>query len=133
MRFTTHTSEFKHIDIDLFGIKEFLITEKKLNIYSINELKPTAIIDWQFSFESRSWGIKNIGAFTEEIINFDFDLGYYETAQDEWDGVEKQSFYDLTNEIKDFEITNEQHNNSDSVLITSIEINFDEKQIIIKF
>lgn len=133
MKFTTHTLENKHIDFDFIGLPEFLKSEKNINVYSINESKPTAIIDWQFYFESRSWGIKDIGAFVDEIINFDIDLTYYKTGQDEWDGIEQESFFDLTIEIKDFEIINEQHNNSDSVLITNIQVDFKQKQITINF
>ena len=133
MKFTTYTRENKYIDFDVFGIEKFLKTKKELTIYSINEIQPTAIIDWSFHFETRSWGVKNIGAMVESINNFNINLIYYNNGQSEWDGVESECFYNLTNEIKDFEITSEQPKNADNVLITSIEINFDEKQITIKF
>ena len=132
MKFTTHTNENKYIDFDLIGIENFLRDKKGLTIYSINETIATAIIDWQFYFETRSWGVKDIGAYVEEITNFEIELEYYKNESNEFEGIETETFFDLTNEIKDFEVTSER-NHSQMYSIESVEIDFDTKQIIINF
>ena len=111
MKFTTHTNENKNIDFDFIGLEKF-IKEKQniINVYSINETIATAIIDWEFYFETRSWGVKDIGAYVSQIKNFEIDLEYYENESNEFEGIEKELFLDITELIKDFEILSEHVN-----------------------
>ena len=97
MNFTTHTNENKNIDFDFIGLEK-LIKEKQniINVYSINETIATAIIDWEFYFETRSWGVKDIGAYVSQIKNFEIDLEYYENESNEFEGIENELFMDIT-------------------------------------
>ena len=133
MNFTTHTNENKNIDFDFIGLEK-LIKEKQniINVYSINETIATAIIDWEFYFETRSWGVKDIGAYVSQIKNFEIDLEYYENESNEFEGIENELFMDITELIKDFEILSE-HVNDKLFCITNIEVDFDTKQITINF
>ena len=133
MQFTTHTNENKNIDFDFIGLEKF-IKEKQniINVYSINETIATAIIDWEFYFETRSWGVKDIGAYVSQIKNFEIDLEYYENESNEFEGIENELFMDITELIKDFEILSE-HVNDKLFCITNIEVDFDTKQITINF
>lgn len=133
MNFTTHTNENKNIDFDFIGLEK-LIKEKQniINVYSINETIATAIIDWEFYFETRSWGVKDIGAYVSQIKNFEIDLEYYENESNEFEGIENELFMDITELIKDFEILSE-HVNDKLYCITNVQVDFDTKQITINF
>tara|TARA_R110000787_G_scaffold42797_1_gene105041 strand:- start:139 stop:540 length:402 start_codon:yes stop_codon:yes gene_type:complete len=133
MNFTTHTNENKNIDFDFIGLEK-LIKEKQniINVYSINETIATAIIDWEFYFETRSWGVKDIGAYVSQIKNFEIDLEYYENESNEFEGIENELFLDITELIKDFEILSE-HVNDKLYCITNVQVDFDTKQITINF
>ena len=132
MKFTTHTNENKNIDFDFIGLEEFIKENKKVNIYSIDETIATAIIDWEFYFESRSWGVKDIGAYVSQIRNFEIEIVYYENESNEFEGIENELSFDITDLIKDFEVTSENENDK-MYSITNIEIDFNNKQIKINF
>ena len=132
MNFTTHTNENKNIDFDFIGLEKFIKVNKKVNVYSIDETIATAIIDWEFYFETRSWGVKDIGAYATQIKNFEIEIEYYENESNEFEGIENELFLDITELIKDFEILSE-HVNDKLFCITNIEVDFDTKQITINF
>jgi len=132
MNFTTYTNENKNIDFDFIGLEEFIKENKKVNIYSIDETIATAIIDWEFYFESRSWGVKDIGAYVSQIRNFEIEIVYYENESNEFEGIENELSFDITDLIKDFEVTSENENDK-MYSITNIEIDFNNKQIKINF
>ena len=132
MNFTTYTNENKNIDFDFIGLEEFIKENKKVNIYSIDETIATAIIDWEFYFESRSWGVKDIGAYVSQIKNFEIEIVYYENESNEFEGIENELSFDITDLIKDFEVTSENENDK-MYSITNIEIDFNNKEIIINF
>ena len=81
--FTTH---FKNTDIEIEEIKEYLFGNQNEYLPIEVEIVSTATLEYRFSAEVRSWGIKSIAI---EIVRFD--------AQIEW-SVEKTKY--LTDEHK---------------------------------
>ena len=73
-------------DIDIFGEQEFLKDILNLNKdYEIDVNSITAIIDWQFYYETRKWGIKDVGAYATGIalhMNFDVIKGDDDVDED---------------------------------------------------
>tara|TARA_R100001244_G_scaffold19724_3_gene20559 strand:+ start:4974 stop:5375 length:402 start_codon:yes stop_codon:yes gene_type:complete len=133
MEFTTHTSEHKEIDFDLTGFETFLKTNKGLKIYEIDLITNAAIIDWQFYFEARSWGVKDVGAFATHVKWLDINVEYWKTKQDYEDGNENEINYDLTNDIQDFKVNSENDSGGKMFSIQRVEIDFEDKTITIIF
>jgi hypothetical protein len=61
MKFTT---ELETKDIDAYGEQEFLKNVLRIDpLHDIEVNSITAIIDWEFYYETRDWGVKEIGAY----------------------------------------------------------------------
>jgi hypothetical protein len=129
MNFTTHTSENKHID---FYLNEFESYIKKYFQFDneIDSIKEYATIDWEFYFEARSWGVKNIGAFATQIKSLIIHVEYYESKDDET--IYEREF-DLTHMITDFELNSDSENANDFYEPRVITIDFDDKTINVEF
>ena len=133
MEFTTHTNEHKEIDFYLTGFETFLKENKKIKFYEMDIMSETAIVDWQFYFEARSWGVKNVGAFATAVTSLDVCIEYWKNENDYEDGNEIEIDYDLTNDIKDFQVNSENDSNGTMFSIQEIYIDFEDKTITIKF
>jgi len=133
MEFTTHTNEHKEIDFYLTGFETFLEKNKKIKFYEMDIMSETAIVDWQFYHECRSWGVKDIGAFATAVKSLDICIEYWKTENDYENGNEIEIDYDLTNDIKDFEVKSENDSGGKMFSIQTVEIDFDNKEITITF
>ncbi len=129
MNFTTHTSENKHIDFYLNDFESFI---KKHFMFDkeIESITEQAIIDWEFYIESRSWGVKNIGAFATQIKSLIIHVEYYESKDDET--IYEREF-DLTHMITDFELNSDSDNAKDFYEPREITIEFADKKINVDF
>ena len=96
-------------------------------------MSETAIVDWEFYYESRSWGVKDVGAYATAVKSLDICIEYWKTEKDYEDGNEIEIDYDLTNDIKDFKVETENDSNGKMFSIQTIEIDFDNKKITITF
>ena len=121
MQFTTHTNEHKEIDFHLTGFETFLEKNKKIKIYEMDIMSETAIVDWEFYYESRSWGVKDVGAYATAVKSLDICIEYWKTEKDYEDGNEIEIDYDLTNDIKDFKVETENDSNGKMFSIQTIE------------
>ena len=131
MKFVTTTNKndiyFDYVELDKF-LKETL----KLDFIEIESVEQFARIEWEFYLETREWGIKNFGAYATKIA-MELSLEYYKTDKDQTFTLYSQEI-DLSNHIKDFEITSETEMEKDGCLsVTAIEINFDTRKITIEF
>ena len=133
MQFTTHTNEHNEIDFYLTGFETFLKENKKIKIYEIDITSETAIVDWEFYTECRSWGVKDVGAFATAVKSLDIGVEYWETEKDYEDGNEIEIEYVLTKDIKDFTVDSENDSNGTMFSIQEIYIDFEDKTITIKF
>ena len=128
--FTTDATKEK-VDVSLYGTEKFLrLNKAKWQDKEIDTITPYAKLDWQFYIEMRSWGVKSIGAYATNLnleINIDYYVGKYD--DDKTNSIE----FDLTEDIKDFEINSNSDNCSDQYCVTSIEVDFDRKEIDITF
>lgn len=131
MKFVTTTNN-NDIDFDYVELEKFLKETIKLDFLEIETVEQFARIEWEFYLETRDWGIKNFGAYATKIA-MDLQLEYYKKDQDETFILYSQEI-ELSNHIKDFEITSETEIEKDGDLsVTAIEINFDTRKITIEF
>lgn len=133
MNFTTYTNENKEIDFYITGLETFLEKNKKIKIYEMDIMSETAIVDWEFYYEARSWGVKDVGAFATAVKSLDIGVEYWETEKDYEDGNEIEIEYVLTKDIKDFKVETENDSNGKMFSIQTIEIDFESKIITITF
>ena len=129
MNFTTHTSENKHIDFYLTDFESFIKKHFMFDkeIESINE---QAIIDWEFYIETRSWGVKNIGAYATNMKSLIIHVEYYESKDDET--IYEREF-DLTEMITDFELNSDCDDKKDYYEPREITIDFADQTINVEF
>tara|TARA_R110000764_G_scaffold14551_1_gene41485 strand:- start:91 stop:489 length:399 start_codon:yes stop_codon:yes gene_type:complete len=131
MKFTTTTNN-DNIDFDYIGIEKFLKEILKLDFTEIEDVLQFARIDWEFYLETRSWGIKNFGAYATKI-SIDLTLEYYKTDLDNAFNLLSTEI-EITKYIQDFTIESEtEFNNEQHLSVGQIEINFDTRTITILF
>tara|TARA_B100001094_G_scaffold333070_1_gene408322 strand:- start:16941 stop:17360 length:420 start_codon:yes stop_codon:yes gene_type:complete len=134
--FITSTSDNPNLDINLLGIEKFLRQNKsKWQDQEIEQVIPYMRIHWQFYIEMRSWGVKSFGAYGTKV-ELETTVEHYvgDSLSDETDEIE----FDLTKDIKDFEIDTEHfpknaYESRDMFCIESVDVDFDEKKITIFF
>ena len=129
MNFTTHTSENKHIDFYLNEFESFIKKHFQFD-KEIDTIKEYAIIDWEFYFETRSWGVKSIGAYATQIKSLIIHVDYYESKDDET--IYEREF-DLSQMITDFELDSECDGAKDYYEPKDITIDFENKEIKVEF
>lgn len=134
--FITSTTDNPNLDINLYGIEKFLrIHKSKWKDNEIDEVIPYMKVHWQFYIEMRSWGVKSIGAYGTKV-ELETTVRYY--VGDSLSDDTKEIEFDLTKEIKDFEIDSEHfpknaYESKDQFMIESVDVDFDEKKITVNF
>lgn len=128
MTFKTHVTDWS-----LIGENDFVKKIIKLKFIEIEhiELKPI-IIEWQFEYETRDWGIKNISAYATKV-NADMTIEYYKNNdKEEIELCSKE--INLAVYMRDFEMTSCLENIEDGqICITELEIDFEAKIINVVF
>tara|TARA_R100000655_G_scaffold24_1_gene128 strand:+ start:89 stop:499 length:411 start_codon:yes stop_codon:yes gene_type:complete len=136
MEFITDTNDKLDIDVSLYGLEHFLrVNKAKWTDCEIDTYTAYAKIHWEFYIEERKWGIKDFGVYATKI-ELEVDIDCFVGKSDN-NRTQTQSF-DLTNDIKDFEITTEHYpkssaENKTSFAIEDVTIDFDNKTITIYF
>ena len=134
--FKTSTRDNPNLDINLYGIEKFLRQNKsKWLDQEIEHITPYCDIEWEFYIEMRSWGVKSIGAYGTKV-ECEICVEYYvgDHLSDKTEEIE----FDITKDIKDFEIESEHYptnayKSNDQFMIQSVDIDFDDKKITIHF
>lgn len=129
--FTIDATDDLNVDVSLYGTEKFLrLNKAKWQDKEIDSITPYAILDWQFYIEMRSWGVKSVGAYATKLkleITVDYYVGKYD--DDKTESID----FDLTKDIKDFEINSNTDDCSGQYMVTSIEVDFDRKEIDVTF
>ena len=134
--FETRTRDNENIDLTLTGLEQFLTKHKaKWLGWEIDYYTAYANIKWEFYIEMRSWGVKSFGVYATDValeVNIDYYVGKSDDA--ETDEIE----FDLTKEIKDFEINTQNfpinsYESKDSFSVESVDIDFTDKTITVYF
>jgi len=134
--FRTTTSDNPNLDINLYGVEKFLRQNKsKWHDKEIEEITSYCAIEWQFYVEMRSWGVKSIGAYGTKC-ELELTVAYY--VGDHLSDKTEEIDFDITKDIKDFEIESEHfpknsYESNDQFMIQSVDIDFDDKKITIFF
>lgn len=132
-QFTTHTRDNPNMDITLDGIEVWLAKAKsKWKDWEIDSITSIANIEWEFYIEMRTWGVKSFGVYATECA-LEISIDYFSTP-DDTETIE----FDLTKDIKDFELNTENfpkssYESKDSFQIQSVDIDFTAKTITVYF
>ena len=130
MEFITYTRDNNAIDVDLDYINEHIETTKGINSKLIESVYGNAVIKWQFEFETRTWGVKNISVYATSV-ELEVNVEHYESF--DWDNddlIEKE--FDLSEHIKDFKIETET-DLKDCFFVKDVAIDFKAKTILVTF
>ena len=127
-----NTSE--KFDVDLFGFNEWFIKEFKLSPeIQIDDTEMTIDVEWTFFMETRSWGVKSIGAYATKVSFTDSMVVTYYDLEDKHHEVEVKEDQ-LNKLISEYEIeTNDQRNVDSMFHVNHVEIDINEKSIQIQF
>jgi hypothetical protein len=127
-----NTSE--KFDVDLFGFNEWFINEMNLSPeIQIDDTEITIDVEWTFFMETRSWGVKSIGAFATKVSFTDSMVVTYYDNDDQHHEVEVKEDQ-LNKLISEYEIeTNDQRNVDSMFHVNHVEIDIKEKSIQIQF
>lgn len=127
-----NTSE--KFDVDLFGFNEWFINEMNLSPeIQIDDTEITIDVEWTFFMETRSWGVKSIGAYATKVSFTDSMVVTYYDNDDQHHEVEIKEDQ-LNKLISEYEIEANDQRNVDSMFhVNHVEIDIKEKSIQIQF
>jgi hypothetical protein len=134
--FLTKTGDNNNIDVYLHGIELWLTRYKNKWIgREVDTINSEAQIEWEFYFDLRTWGVKEIGV-TAKKIELQVDIDCF-VGKSENNNTEQISF-DLTEDIKDFKITTHNYpvssyESKNSFMIESVDVDFTSQTITVYF
>ena len=132
MEFITYTRDNSEIDVYLNFVEEYIASTKGIDKELIESVSGSAVIQWNFEFEKRVSGIKNLEVVATSV-GLDVMVEHY--ASDDWEDDDLELLeteFDLSEHIKDFKIETEANFNG-CLYVEAVEIDFKEKKILINF
>lgn len=135
MEFITYTRDHNEMDVDLDYIRDYIQQAKGIDKKLIDSVYGNAVIKWQFDYETRSWGVKNLSVYATSV-GLEVIVEHY--ASDDWENDDLiETEFDLSEYIEDFaiesEIDSREDNNLDCFFVKDVEIDFKAKKIVVKF
>ena len=130
MEFITYTRDNSEIDVDLNFVEECIERTKGIDSTLIESVYGSAIIKWNFEFEKRVSGIKNLEVGVTSV-GLEVMVEHYK-SHDSYDEELLDTEFDLSEHIKDFKIETEVNFNG-CLYVEAVEIDFKEKKILVTF
>jgi len=128
--FTNNYREDK-FDIDLLNEGRFIQKElSKKGFKEDNLFYTTSVayckVDWDFTIEMRSWGVKTLSAYATKVV-LEIYVEYYDREDNEF---EEEIEVDLSG----WEIESEREKENDGIyIVQNVQFDFKDKTIIVQF
>jgi hypothetical protein len=135
VEFITYTRDHNDMVVDLDYIRDYIQQAKGIDKELIDSVYGNAVIKWQFEFETRTWGVKNLSVYATSI-GLEVIVEHY--ASDDWENDDLiETEFDLSEYLEDFaiesEIDSREDNNLDCFFVKDVEIDFKVKKILVTF
>jgi len=124
-------TDVNSFEVDLYEENEFMIEliKEKLNIEindnnTLETISVTLKVEWVFTIEMRSWGVKTLSAYLTEVKDVECFISIHDENQDEF------SDHYLTLDLSEFEIESQEPDEfNGQYKLGNVKINFKEKTI----
>jgi|9_EtaG_2_1085328.scaffolds.fasta_scaffold26972_5 hypothetical protein len=124
-------TDVNSFEVDLYEENEFMIEliKEKLNIEindnnTLETISVTLKVEWVFTIEMRSWGVKTLSAYLTEVKDVECFISIHDENQDEF------SDHYLTLDLSEFEIESQEPDEfNGQYKLGNVQINFKEKTI----